>query len=206
MEEEIQIVFHNAGLRSYIEVSLCTKCPTRDGKGCCGNYSPVFYPTDFGYLLNNSPALLEEILNIRKLTILDASLTVNNTIDGQSYKCHFHSSDQGCLLAQKQRESICRHFVCPGIGWEIERDLITWKDFFAQLAAYEIALNNKISELLRGQGLTLRDRKLRKRFFAELLKIYNEETKTLPEFLLKCPPQEQFTLKREVNPQGEWTL
>lgn len=205
MEKEIEIVFHNTGLRSYIEVSLCADCPLQDGKGCCGNYSPVFYPTDFGYLLKNSPALLEEILNIQRLTILDASLTVNNTIDGSSYKCHFHT-DKGCRLAQEQRESICRHFVCPGIGWENEKDLLDWKQFFIQLADYEIELNNRISELLKEKGLTLRNETNRRHFFDELLRIYDREIQVLPDFFAKCPSQERFILKRDINPQCEWPL
>ena len=55
MQKEIKIIFHNQGLRSYIEVDLCSECPRQDDKGCCGFYSPVFYSSDFAYLLKNQP-------------------------------------------------------------------------------------------------------------------------------------------------------
>ena len=205
MTRNIEVVFHNEGLRSYIEVDLCMECPRQDGKGCCGNYSPVFYPSDFAYLLRNHPDVVDHIMNIRDVTILDASLTVNNSIDGDSYKCHFHS-EHGCLLEQIQRESICRHFVCPGIGWETEESMKHWKVFFQRLADYEIELNNKIAAALKSQGLTLRNKGERPRFFRELLNLFDKETRNLPEFLSSCKPAEHFTIKRKIYFQEEWPL
>ncbi len=206
MNKNIELVFHNKGLRSYIEVDLCMDCPRQDGKGCCGNYSPVFYPSDFAYLLSNYPQVVDYIMAIKDVTILDASLTVNNSIDGDSYKCHFHSSEKGCLLEQIQRESICRHFVCPGIGWEEEESMKHWKAFFQQLADYEIDLNNKIAAALRSQGLTLRNEDQRERFFSELLNNFEKETRHLPDFLSLCKPVEIFNIKRKIYFQQEWSL
>ncbi len=206
MTKNIEVVFHNQGLRSYIEVDLCMDCPRQDGKGCCGNYSPVFYPSDFAYLLKNHPQIVDDIMAIEGVTILDASLTVNNSIDGDSYKCHFHDSENGCRLEQLQRESICRHFVCPGIGWEDEENMKQWQGFFSQLADYEIELNNKIAAALKAQGLTLRNEDQRQRFFTELLNIFEKETQQLPNFLSLCKPVEHFTIRRQIYFKQEWPL
>lgn len=206
MFKEIELVFHNQGLRSYIEVDLCRECPRQDDKGCCGHYSPVFYPSDFAYLLQNHPDIMNYLMNIEDVTVLDASLTVNNSIDGDSYKCHFHRADGGCLLKQLQRESICRHFVCPGIGWEKEARIKHWKDFFSRLEDYEIALNLRIADILKAQGLSLRDKDRRPLFFHHLLTIFQSETKDLPPFLRSCPPVERFTIKRQIYFRQEWRL
>jgi len=206
MMKDIELIFHNEGLRSYIEVDLCMDCPRQDGKGCCGNYSPVFYPTDFAYLLNNHPHIMDHIMQLKDVTILDASLTVNNSIDGDSYKCQFHTEEQGCLLEQMQRESICRHFVCSGIGWEAEKSLKHWKIFFTSLFNYEIELNHKIAEALKEKHLTLLEESGRQRFFAELLHLFERETKILPDFLLSCPPLEIFSVKREIKFKQDWPL
>ncbi len=206
MIKNVEVIFHNQGLRSYIEVDLCIECPRQDGKGCCGNYSPVFYPSDFAYLLKNHPEIVDYIMSIKDVTILDASLTVNNSIDGDSYKCHFHSSENGCRLEQIQRESICRHFVCPGIGWEYEESMSHWKSFFSQLADYEIELNNKIAAVLKAQGLTLRNEEQRPRFFTELLSIFEKETQQLPNFFSSCKPVERFTIRRQIYLGQEWPL
>ncbi len=206
MKKEITIVFHNEGLRSYIEVDLCAECPRQDDKGCCGYYSPVFYPSDFAYLLIHKPDLIDYIFKIKDITILDASVTVNNTIDGESYRCYFHSKDQGCFLDQKLRESVCRHFVCPGIDWEKEESLRHWKDFFSKLSDYEIALNNKIASALKAKGLTLRQDNMRRTFFQELLILYKEETNNLPSFFSKYPPIENAKLIREIKYGKDWPL
>lgn len=206
MEKDILITFHNKGLRSYIELDLCANCPRQDDKGCCGYYSPVFYPGDFAYLLDNNPTLLDYILNIPDTTILDASITVNNSIDGDSYRCHFHSKEGGCILLQEQREAICRQFICPGVRWEEEPSLRKWRDFFARLADYETELNNAIAASIANQGLTLRDTNHREEYFAELLRQFKERTRILPDFLTLCPAVEQFKLRREIKAGKEWLL
>lgn len=206
MKKQIELIFHNHGLRSYIEVDLCRECPRQDGKGCCGYYSPVFYPTDFAYLLQNAPDLLEEILNIKDKTVLDASITINNSIDDKSYLCHFHSKEKGCLLNQDQRESICRHFVCPGIGWEKEEKLKHWKDFFASLTDYEIELNNRIAERLKARGLTLRNKEHHTELFSLLLSFFKDEVQGLPFPSHTCPDEETVYLNRDINFEQEWPL
>lgn len=206
MEKEITLVFHNNGLRSYIEVDLCARCPRLDGKGCCGYYSPVFYPTDFAYLMQNKPELLESLFNIPHITILDASLTVNSMADGESYRCLFHDSQKGCILSQDLRETICRHFVCPGIGWEEEPLLKHWHEFFQKLFDYEIYLNNLIADELKARNLSLRDEEKRPIFFKELFCIFKRETSKLPDFIINHPREEKFTLKREIKFGREWKL
>ncbi len=206
MDKAINLVFHNRGLRSFIEVDLCAQCPRQDGKGCCGHYSPMFYPGDFAYLLQHRPELVEQILSADNVTILDSSATVNKTIDGDSYHCHFHRQEGGCLLNQDERESICRHFVCPGINWESEPALAHWEKFFTLLFEYEIKLNNQIAESLRGKGLRLRDESTRELFFAELMAVFRELTAQTPDFMGECPADEKATIHRQICSGKDWPL
>jgi len=206
MEKNIQVIFHNCGLRSYIEVDLCAECPRQDDKGCCGYYSPVFYPTDLGYLYLNQPDLLEHIFSLEHLTVLDASVTVNNVIDGDSYRCKFHRKEGGCFLSQSSRESICRHFVCSGIGWWEEESIQDWRIFFDKLTDYEIEINNHWAELLKEQGLTLREPAQRERIFMELGKMYQEETSKAADFINSMPAKECRTLNRTLRFGSDWQL
>ncbi|MGI5921454.1 MAG: hypothetical protein ACOX6I_06930 [Syntrophomonadaceae bacterium] len=206
MEKEVKVVFHNHGLRSFIEVDLCRECPRQDGKGCCGNYSPVFYPVDLAYLTINKPELIDYIFSLKDATILDASVTINNDIDGESYKCKFHSTKNGCILSQDLRESICRHFVCPGIGLWLNDDLKEWKMFFDKLFAYEIDLNNKLAARLAEKGLTLRNPALRPDFMQELLRLYTIEVGSLPDFIKDFPQTESRTITRSIEYNQEWPL
>jgi len=206
MDKEITLVFHNHGLRSYIEVDLCQECPRQDDKGCCGYYSPVFYLTDMAFLLEHNQELLDYIFSLERLTVLDASVTVNSSIEGVSYRCRFHSKEGGCLLTQLMRESICRHFVCAGIGWwEIEQ-LKDWRDFFAQLTDYEIELNNLWAEKLRNLGLSLRDPLLRPRIWAEIRKSYHHTQSQIPQFIADMPATATFTIKRPLKFGADWIL
>lgn len=206
MDKDIKIVFHNQGLRSFIEVDLCMECPRQDGKGCCGYYSPVFYPVDLAYIMIHRPELIDYIFAWDDITILDASVTINNDIDGNSYRCKFHTVENGCLLPQYLRESICRHFVCPGIGWWLEEETKEWKKFFDQLFAYEIFLNNKLSNILIEKGLTLRNPDLRKEFLRVLLELYNEEILILPDFIKEFPLTETITINRPIEYGENWSL
>lgn len=206
MQKEISITFHNQGLRSYIEVDLCWECPRQDNKGCCGYYSPVFYPSDFAYLLKVKPELIDYIFSLPNITVLDASVTVNSKIDGDSYKCKFHTNDSGCLLEQDLRESICRHFVCPGINWPQQEELKHWQVFFDLLCDYEIELNNKIADKLKQKGLTLRNPRTRDDFFKELMALFEEETQNMPNFLSQYPQQETFKITRTLRFGTEWPL
>jgi hypothetical protein len=204
--QEIRLRFLNHGLRSYIEVDLCRECPRQDDKGCCGHYSPVFYSTDLAYLALHRPDLVDLIFSQPHLTILDASVTVNNAIDGDSYRCRFHQLEGGCVLEQENRESVCRHFVCPGIGWQQEEDLRPWRQFFELLEDYEISLNQRIAERLQSQGLTLRDPDTRPEYFEVLKKIYLEETQTLPEEILTQAAEEERCLLRTLSYGEDWEL
>lgn len=206
MNKDIKLVLHNRGLRSYIEVDLCAECPRQDDKGCCGHYSPMFYPGDFAYLLRRRPELVEQILSLDNVTILDSSVTVNKTIDGDCYHCHFHQTAGGCLLEQDERESICRHFVCPGIDWESEPSLIHWRNFFAKLFEYEIEINNRIAETMREKGLTLRDKTRRAEFFSELTLMFKEIDSNPPEFMKECPAEETAVISRVISYGKDWPL
>ena len=206
MEKDITIIFHNRGLRSYIEVDLCAECPRQDDKGCCGYYSPIFYPTDLAYLLVHQPELLDYIFSLDHLTILDASVTVNSTIEGSSYRCRFHSKETGCILTQSLRESICRHFVCSGIGWWEDEALQDWYAFFNKLTDYEIELNHRWSECLKEQGLSLRDTSLRERFFTELRRLYAQDISPPPDFITVMPREDTRTLKRSLRFGADWIL
>ncbi len=206
MLRDIVLTFHNQGLRSFIEVDLCPECPRLNEKGCCGYYSPVFYPTDLAYILLNRPSLLDLIFSLPHLTVLDASVTVNSLPDGEGYRCQFHSRQKGCLLPMLLRESVCRHFVCPGVGWWKEESLAHWKQFFDQLEEYEIAVNNRISEELKRRGLTLRVPELRKAFYQNLIPLFKKETEVAPEFFSSCPASETVVLRRRLSFGEEWTL
>jgi hypothetical protein len=104
------------------------------------------------------------------------------------------------------RESVCRHFVCPGVAWEKEDKLAHWKDFFTALADYEIELNNRIAGILKEKGLSLREEKRREEFLAELLILFEQETAITAPFLAECPPLEKFSLFRELQYGTDWPL
>lgn len=206
MQQEITITFHNRGLRSFIEVDLCAQCPRQDDKGCCGYYSPVFYATDFAYLLQHNPDLIERIFSLPSITVLDASVTVNSLVDGDSYRCRFHLREGGCVLGQHLRESVCRHFVCPGIDWQNEPGLKHWKDFFDCLSDYEIDLNNRIAAGLKANGYTMRDPRQRSELLQCLFQLYQQERLPEPEFFHMVPEDETACLLRELRFGKEWPL
>lgn len=206
MIKQIGLVFHNQALRSFIEVDLCRECPRQDDKGCCGHYSPVFYGTDLAYLALHKPELITVIFGKPRLTILDHSVTVNNAIDGPSYRCGFHQRDGGCQLDQEFRESVCRHFVCPGIGWEQEAALLPWREFFSQLEDYEIGLNNRLASRMQEQGLTLRNEESRAQYLSVLKAIYLEEMNSEPDFFTSMPKQHASFIYRPICYGEDWPL
>ena len=206
MGKEINLIFHNLGLRTYIEVDLCAECPRQDDKGCCGFYSPVFYPTDLAYLYLHQPEIIAKIFTFDHLTILDHSVTVNNVPEGDSYRCKFHSKNGGCLLEQTWRESICRHFVCVGIGWWEELALREWKEYMEQLTDYEIELNQRLADALEGQGLNLRKPELREKYFHVLIGLYKKGTGQIPDFISNMPAQQSFRIIRPLRFGKDWQL
>ncbi|MDR1160173.1 MAG: hypothetical protein LBK69_06055 [Syntrophomonadaceae bacterium] len=206
MEKDIKISFHNYGFRSFITINLCQECPRQDNKGCCGLYSPVFYPMDFAYWLEKNPELINFILNLPNITILDSSITVNSPRDGDSYRCPMHNFESGCLLAQKLRESICRHFVCPGVYWQDELKLSRWKDFFEQIFDYEITINNTIDARMRLENLSLRVPEQRNDCFEFMKKMVLELTASMENVFTALPQQEEFWIKRELVFGKQWLL
>lgn len=211
MTKDIHLVFHRRGLRSNIEVDLCADCPRNDDRGCCGFYSPVFYPTDLVYLKLNRPDLIDLIFSLPRLTILDASVTLNSEPDGaEGFHCQFHRKNGGCELIMLERESVCRHFVCLGIGWEREDALQPWKDFFDRLTDFEISLNNELAARIKARGLSLRKPEDRK----EILHLLTEWTNpaffsAIPDAVLDqtgLPEKQAFTLQRSLTFGNEWIL
>lgn len=207
MLQEINLVFHRRGLRSFIEVDLCSNCPRRDNKGCCGYYSPVFYPTDLYFINKQRPELIDYLAKLPHLTILDASITVNSLLEKDgSNRCQFHSVQEGCLLPMELRESVCRHFVCPGIAWWQEENLAHWKEYFDLLEEYEIQLNNSLAERLIQENLSLRNLE---DWGPILLRLEDIMTEVLArEKPLGChlPQQESARIVRPICYGPEWPL
>jgi hypothetical protein len=207
VEKSINLTFHNRGLRSFIEVDLCAECPRCDDKGCCGYYSPVFYPLDLYFLHREDREILERIFSLPALTILDSSVTVNSSIDtGGGYRCQFHSRENGCSLAQHQRESVCRHFVCPGIAWWDDPNLSAWKTFFDQLEAWENELNRYLGALIGEHGLTLRRPDDRPRIWALLNEAVPGLLADHPAFLDQIPETGEHSVTRTMVWGNEWPL
>ncbi|HWQ75021.1 MAG TPA: hypothetical protein VN441_06885 [Syntrophomonas sp.] len=206
MDKEIKLTFHNLGLRTYIEADLCAQCPRQDDKGCCGYYSPVFYPTDLAYLYLHQPDLIARIFSTDHLTVLDHSVTVNNVPEGDSYRCKFHRREGGCLLEQSWRESICRHFVCPGIGWWEESSLQEWKEYMERLTDYEIDLNRRLSDALEARGLNLRHSQSRDQYLQVLSELYMEELTHIPDFIDCMPARQTVGITRPLLFGKDWPL
>ncbi|MGI6549972.1 MAG: hypothetical protein ACOX4Q_08035 [Syntrophomonadales bacterium] len=207
MLQKINLVFHRRGLRSFIEVDLCADCPRRDNKGCCGYYSPVFYPTDLFFINRERPELIDYIAKLPNLTVLDASITVNSVPEGDgSLHCQFHSTQKGCLLPMELRESVCRHFVCPGIAWRQEDKLVHWKEYFDHLEEYEIQLNNYLALRLSQENLSLRNPGNWSSILSSLDSIMAEvlSKEDLPGSHL--PKQESASIIRPVCYGSEWPL
>lgn len=207
MHTEINLVFHKKGLRSYIEVDLCRECPRQDDKGCCGYYSPVFYPTDLAYIASKKPELINYIAQLPRLTVLDASVTVNSVPEGpNAFHCQFHTRDKGCLLDMNLRESVCRHFVCPGIGWWEETALEHWKKYFDEIADYEINLNNQLAARLKDEGLSLRTQSDWDAIIKRLLSWIDFSLYESVHLGKEVPQKEQITIKRSLLFGSEWIL
>ncbi len=206
MMKEINLTFHRQGLRSFIEVDLCAECPRQDNKGCCGFYSPVFYTTDLYFIKKQQPELIEYIANLPRLTILDASITVNSLPDDEGFRCQFHSIQKGCLLPMELRESVCRHFVCPGIAWWKEDTLIHWKEYFDLLADYEIQINSFLALSLDQKGLSLRNLEDWGKIFGHLEIMMTEISNQKEEPGGGMPRQESARIMRSICFGSEWPL
>ena len=81
-----------------------------------------------------------------------------------------------------------------------------WRIFFDKLTDYEIEINNRWAELLKEQGLTLREPAQRGLIFNEVGKLYLRETARLPEFINRMPAKECRTLSRTLRFGSDWQL
>ncbi len=207
MDKEISLVFYRKGLRSFIGVDLCAECPRQDNKGCCGFYSPVFYPTDIHFIHREQPELLDYIRSRPRLTILDASVTVDRLPDGGGgFRCQFHNTQGGCYLPMQLRESICRHFVCPGINWEEEPALAIWKKYYDYLTDYEIALNNQVAEELAARGLSMRNPGDWDAILPLIHALIDSSGDCDRDWRDRLGEMESFTLRRRLSFGTDWRL
>ena len=207
MKKEITLTFHNEGLRSYIELDLCCECPRQDRKGCCGWYSPVWYPLDLAFVYKHSPQTLDFVWGLDHLTVLDSSVTINNFPESESYQCRFHKKEGGCVIPQHLREAVCRQFVCIGVNWQAEPEMAHWVEFFERLTDYEIAVNEKLAALVAAKGFNLRNPEQRKPYIEALMPLYEEEMKNPPAFFSEYPKEETYIIRRNIEHFGsKWIL
>ncbi|HEX3030954.1 MAG TPA: hypothetical protein VHS59_01735 [Bacillota bacterium] len=201
MGQLVDIIFHNDGWKSWIECSFCAICPGSKGKGCCC-YKPLFLPRDLGYLRVEHPEVLAAILQLRPLTILASSVTVENRPgeDGTMF-CRFHS-DRGCTLPIGCREYICRRFVCNRIPLWQQPGAEKWKLFFVEMEAREAALNAALNEELRAAGADLR--KDREHYLAILEQAFHRHYPQSQDWFSQYPKEERFSLEVDSSDWQEW--
>jgi hypothetical protein len=204
-EERIfEIVFHNLGLRSWIECNLCWDCPRGDAKGCC-YYNPTYYPTDLAYLQAVNPEAIKAIFSLSRFTVLEKYMSADRIKDPDGdFRCPFHSLEGGCRWAPELRESVCRFYVCTGCNlWE-EEGVEGWKEFFDRLETYEAEINQAISQELEAQGLNLKSDPAK--FIQRALLLFKEKWDLVPEWCREYPQQQRFILKRPISRGKEWKL
>ena len=81
-----------------------------------------------------------------------------------------------------------------------------WRDYFDKLTSYEIQINNQWADILKEQGLTLRDPSMRERIFDELRKLYEKNLSKLPDFITVMPEKDTRTLTRQIRYGLDWIL
>lgn len=202
----VQLTFRFRGLRSYIDLDLCARCPRQDQKGCCGHYSPVFYLLDLAYLYIEEPELIEFIFSLPRLTVLDHSVTVNKVPDGEGFICPMLDKKGGCRLPQIRRESVCRHFICQGVNWQEQPALKSWADFFERLGDLEIAINQEWAGRLQESGLTLRNPSHRDQICSRAAEYLADLLADPPPLVQGADYDQEFTLLISVDPEAEWIL
>lgn len=205
-QHNVHMIFRYRGLRSYIDLDLCARCPRLDQKGCCGHYSPVFYLLDLAYLHKYQPELLELVFSMPRLTVLDHSVTINKIPDTEGFICPMLDKSSGCRLPQSHRESVCRHFICGGVGWNKRPEMRKWADFFEQLGDLEIAINNEWAERISASGLSLRNSKDRPAIYEKAASYLEELLKNPPPLLAGDDYDQDFDLLVEIDPETEWLL
>lgn len=203
-EQTFEIVFHNLGLRSWIECTLCWNCPRGDAKGCC-YYNPTYYPTDLAYLQENNPAVIQVILGMPRLTVLEKYLSADRVQDKDGdFRCPFHALEGGCRWAPDLRESVCRFYVCSGCDiWQTE-GVTAWKQFFDRLESYEAEINRSICADLAPRGLDLKVDPTE--FIKQAALIFKEKWDFMPQWCCEYPAKQRFVLSRPINPGKEWKL
>lgn len=202
--QTIEIVFHNLGLRSWIECTLCWDCPRNDAKGCC-YYNPTYYPVDFSYLYEVKPEVIKVIFSQPRITIMEKYMSVDRTEDKDGdFRCQFHSLEGGCCWAPELRESVCRFYVCPGCAiWEEEGTAI-WKEFFDRLDTYEAQINKAISAELATRGLDLKSNA--REFIKQAAQLFKQNWDIMPAWCREYPQEQRFLLKRPIYYGREWKL
>ena len=203
-EQTFEIVFHNLGLRSWIECTLCWNCPRGDAKGCC-YYNPTYYPTDLAYLQENNPAVIQVILGMPRLTILEKYLSTDRVQDKDGdFRCPFHALEGGCRWAPDLRESVCRFYVCSGCDiWQAE-GVAVWKQFCDRLESYEAEINQSICAELAARSLDLKVDPAE--FIKQAALVFKEKWDFMPEWCREYPAEERFVLSRPITPGKEWKL
>lgn len=204
MRTEIKLTFHNLGLRSWIECDLCFKCPLNQAKGCC-SYNPTYHLVDLGYIGDQWPDLLPVILNKTRVLVDNFWVAVNYIEDPQvGRRCQFNT-DTGCQLPVEFRESVCRHFICPGIQMWEEESLKRWADFFQEIETTEAEFNQHLRLKLQEARVDLKSS-----FPAALDVLVKEYHQVLAgieaERFGKYPRQEEIIITREIDPDQIWVV
>jgi hypothetical protein len=201
--KKITLTFHNLGLRSWIECDLCSQCPLDKEKGCC-SYSPTYHVLDIAYIGYYYPELLIQIVNGPGVLIQDMWITVNSLQDRVSGKrCRF-VSHTGCLIPVKFRESVCRHFICPGIKiWE-GNSLTKWQEFFQKVELTETEFNDYLRSMLKESGITLKTNF--NKAVDLLVSKYMDLIEVEQQRFVKYPSQEQVVIEREINLEEVWVV
>jgi hypothetical protein len=180
--EAIKVVFHNAGMRSGIECSLCAICPRDRIRGCC-TISPVFLLTDIGYFLNNGgDDFVNDLLNspyagISADQLMVNALDPNSDVPASTLQisvsreapgltspvnciphlktCRFHHPEVGCRIPMSYRNMVCRQYLCPSVKlWQDTRARL-WVDFWLYLQEEEIRRQQLLTDECTRQGVSL---------------------------------------------------
>lgn len=202
MRQHVDVIFHNLGLRSWIECSMCASCPDSKGKGCCC-YKPLYMPADLAYLQQNQPEVLERVLAVRPLTMMETCFLVENYQgeDGTLF-CRFHSRKGGCTLEVAEREYVCRRYVCEGVPiWDIP-GTGEWQRFFGELERREAELNGILEKELKEAGASLnRDVK---HYLQVLQQAYDKIEDQGKTWFENMPVEGRFTLEVDDAEWHEW--
>lgn len=205
IKREFEVIFHNQGLRSWIECTLCWSCPRDNHKGCCF-YNPTFYPLDFIYMQENNPELIDFIFKLPRVTVLEKYVGIDRMVDADGdYRCQLHSLHGGCIMAPDLRESVCRQYICPGCRiWE-EEDTSCWREFFDRLDACEKEINQEISAILGERGLSFKTGP--QEFIREACRLYYQNWPEDPfAWCRDYPSQQRYRITREMAWGKDWKI